>query len=188
MLVSRFLRLRRREKKEKREEKTAQQKRERARAASARERERDRQTDRQREKGRCDMRGNGVRLLSRLALTTGTRGLTTVETSAALSLWSPPLHTAIQNNNNILGVPSSSSSSSSTTITRGYAVPKRKVSRSRKGMKANHPSKRIRSKKQYSYCETCDEVFGPHQICTGTLKGTCNIKREDATALAPQER
>merc|ERR1711904_335922 len=159
----------------------------RSRRESERE-QRAQEREREREKGRCDMRGNGVKLLSRLALTTGTRGLTTVETSAALSLWSPPLHTAIQNNNNILGVPSSSSSSSSTTITRGYAVPKRKVSRSRKGMKANHPSKRIRSKKQYSYCETCDEVFGPHQIRTGTLKGTCNIKREDAIALAPQER
>ena len=57
--------------------------------------------------------------------------------------------------------------------TRGFAVPKRKVSRSKKGMKENHPSKRIRSKKTYSYCEKCDEVLGPHQICSGILKGTC---------------
>ena len=57
--------------------------------------------------------------------------------------------------------------------TRGFAVPKRKVSRSKKGMKENHPSKRIRSKKTYSYCEKYDEVLGPHQICSGILKGTC---------------
>ncbi|WZN62901.1 ribosomal protein L32 [Chloropicon roscoffensis] len=57
--------------------------------------------------------------------------------------------------------------------TRGFAVPKRKVSRSKKGMKENHPSKRIRSKKTYSYCEKCDEVLGPHQICSGILNGTC---------------
>ena len=65
--------------------------------------------------------------------------------------------------------------------TRGFAVPKRKVSRSKKGMKENHPSKRIRSKKTYSYCEKCDEVLGPHQICSGILKGTCTC----STLLKP---
>jgi ribosomal protein L32 len=58
-------------------------------------------------------------------------------------------------------------------FTRSFAVPKRKTSRHRRGMRFNHPSKRIRSKKVYSYCETCDEVLGPHQICTGVLAGTC---------------
>ncbi|QDZ20904.1 putative ribosomal protein L32 [Chloropicon primus] len=60
-------------------------------------------------------------------------------------------------------------------VTRGFAVPKRKVSRSKKRMKENHPTKRLRTKKTYSYCEKCDEVLGPHQICTGILKGKCSI-------------
>ena len=68
------------------------------------------------------------------------------------------------------------------TLTRGFAVPKRKVSRSRKRMKENHPTKRLRSKKTYSYCESCDEVLGPHQICTGTLSGKCTTHLFKAAA------
>jgi len=70
--------------------------------------------------------------------------------------------------------PFNSDPTAAVLFARAYAVPKRKVSRSRKRMKENHPSKRIRSKKTYSYCEKCDEVLGPHQICTGLLKGDCD--------------
>ncbi len=124
------------------------------------------------------MRGQGLSLLRRLVPRSGAFGgglpsesfAAAAATGSTLSRgWAPPSLPE--------GPHKASTNYTLLTFERGFAVPKRKVSRSRKRMRENHPSKRIRSKKQYSYCEKCDEVFGPHQICTGVLAGTCNIKK-----------
>jgi len=125
------------------------------------------------------MRGQGLSLLRRLvprsasfggSLSSDSVAAAAASSSTLLRGWAPPATT-------LDGRQKAGTNHTLLTFERGFAVPKRKVSRSRKRMRENHPSKRIRSKKQYSYCEKCDEVFGPHQICTGVLAGTCNIKK-----------
>ena len=50
-------------------------------------------------------------------------------------------------------------------VVRTFAVPKRKVSRSRGGKRRNAIEKKLKPRRFYAECEKCGNVYLPHQIC-----------------------